>query len=58
MARQILRLAADPALRSRLGEAGRRQVLAHHTWKQNAAKILEAYASHDVVSLPLSKGTQ
>jgi glycosyltransferase involved in cell wall biosynthesis len=58
MAREILRLAADPALRSRLGEAGRRQVLAHHTWKQNAAKILEAYASHDVVSLPLSKGTQ
>src|SRR5437879_12275974 len=45
MARQILRLAADPQLRARLGEAGRKYVLATHTWEQNAAKILEAYAT-------------
>ena len=45
MARQILRLAADPQLRARLGEAGRKYVLATHTWEQNAARILEAYAT-------------
>jgi len=45
MARQILRLAADPQLRTRLGEAGRKYVLASHTWDQNAAKILEAYCA-------------
>jgi len=31
-ARQILRLLADPGLRARLGEAGRRYVEAHHAW--------------------------
>jgi glycosyltransferase involved in cell wall biosynthesis len=55
MAKQILRLAADAALRARLGEAGRKQVLATHTWKQNAARILEAYASLSERSAPRAK---
>ncbi len=45
MARQIVRLAGDPRLRTRLGEAGRRHVLAVHTWDRNAARILEAFAA-------------
>jgi glycosyltransferase involved in cell wall biosynthesis len=44
MACQIVRLAADPQLRARLGEAGRKHVLATHTWDQNAEKILQAYS--------------
>jgi glycosyltransferase involved in cell wall biosynthesis len=55
MAKQILRLATDRALRARLGEAGRKQVLAQHTWKQNAARILEAYASLSEPSAPRTK---
>jgi glycosyltransferase involved in cell wall biosynthesis len=43
MAREIIRLAADSSLRQRLGENGRRHVLATHTWTQNAAEILRAY---------------
>jgi glycosyltransferase involved in cell wall biosynthesis len=45
MARQLLTLAADAPLRSRLGQAGRRYVLEHHTWEQNALAILDAVAS-------------
>jgi glycosyltransferase involved in cell wall biosynthesis len=44
MAREIVRLAGDPALRRRLGTAGRAYVVANHTWRQNAIKALEAYA--------------
>ena len=43
MAREIVRLAADPELRHRLGESGRRHVLVTHTWARNAAEILRAY---------------
>jgi glycosyltransferase involved in cell wall biosynthesis len=43
MARQILRLAADRALREKLGSAGRAYVVTHHTWDANAAAILEIY---------------
>ncbi|MHB8742778.1 MAG: glycosyltransferase family 4 protein [Sulfuricaulis sp.] len=43
MAEKIIILAGDPELRQRLGEAGRRYVLAHHTWKENAARIITVY---------------
>ena len=43
MARNVLRLAADPALRGRLGDAGRAYVLANHTWDRNAATIVDVY---------------
>jgi len=46
MAQRIIALAADEPLRARLAEAGRRRVLASHTWERNAAKILEALAAH------------
>ena len=36
-------LAADPAERARLGEAGRRRVLAHYTMRQIAERTLEVY---------------
>lgn len=45
MARHILALAEDGALRTRLGEAGRRCVLSAHTWDRNAEAILEALAA-------------
>lgn len=43
MAACILRLARDPALRKRLGGAGRAEVLARHTWSRNAQAILDAF---------------
>ncbi len=43
MTDRILRLAADPDLRSSLGRAGRQYVVAHHTWRQNALHILQQY---------------
>lgn len=43
MAAQILRLAGDPELRQRLGDKGRRSVLATRTWTQNAKQILLSY---------------
>ncbi|GAB4507869.1 MAG: glycosyltransferase family 4 protein [Sulfuricaulis sp.] len=45
MAEKIVLLAGDPELRRRLGEAGRRYVLTHHTWKENAARIVAIYHS-------------
>lgn len=44
MADQIVRLVDDPALRERLGSAGRNYVTTHHTWHQNALKIEEIYS--------------
>lgn len=44
MAQAIVRLVEDPALRRRLGTAGRAYVSANHTWRQNAIKTLDAYA--------------
>lgn len=42
MADHILRLAADSELRERLSDAGRRRVLAEHTWERNASRIVDA----------------
>lgn len=41
MAEQIVRLIDDAELRQHLGTTGRAYVTAHHTWRQNALKILE-----------------
>ena len=48
MSRQILRLAADPLLRSRLGAAGRDRVLTFHTWDRNADALLQAHRDCDI----------
>jgi glycosyltransferase involved in cell wall biosynthesis len=37
LARSLLRLAADPALRERMGQAARRRALARPTWEETAA---------------------
>lgn len=55
MAQGILTLAADPQLRATLAEAGRRRVLASHTWERNATKILEARATHPTLRTTRSK---
>jgi glycosyltransferase involved in cell wall biosynthesis len=39
----ILRLARSRELRTRLGEAARREALDRHTWAHNAARVLDAY---------------
>lgn len=52
MAAHVLKLAADPGTRLRLGETGRRYVLATHTWKENAAKILEAFGANRAERAP------
>jgi glycosyltransferase involved in cell wall biosynthesis len=41
LARSLERLRRDRELRRRMGEAGRRHVLRHHTWQANLAKILQ-----------------
>jgi glycosyltransferase involved in cell wall biosynthesis len=41
LAMSLERLRRDEELRQRLGEAGRRHVLRHHTWRANLAKILQ-----------------
>jgi glycosyltransferase involved in cell wall biosynthesis len=40
LAERVLRLAADPGLRFRLGQQGRAYVLANHTWRRNAEAVL------------------
>jgi glycosyltransferase involved in cell wall biosynthesis len=40
LATAILLLAQDAGLRSRLGESARASAIAHHTWKQNAERVL------------------
>jgi len=45
LADRIVELAADPALRERLGAAGRAHVREHHTWRNNAEQIIRAHAS-------------
>jgi glycosyltransferase involved in cell wall biosynthesis len=52
MAREIVRLAADPQLRLRLGENARKHVLATHTWMQNAAEIVRAYEQCRAPAVP------
>ncbi len=41
----ILRLTTSPELRERLGAAARRTAVEHHTWKHNAQRVLNEYAS-------------
>ena len=45
LARAINRVALDPALRERMGAAGRRRVEAHFSWAQIAAETLALYRS-------------
>ena len=45
LAAAINRLAADPALRERLGRAGRRRVLDHFSWDAIAQTTLELYGA-------------
>lgn len=41
----ILRLTTSPEMRERLGAAARRTAVEHHTWKHNAQRVLNEYAS-------------
>ena len=45
LADRIVELAEDPALRARLGAAGRACATAHHTWRNNAEQIMAAQAA-------------
>jgi glycosyltransferase involved in cell wall biosynthesis len=45
LCKAIMRLTESRELRERLGAAARREAIAHHTWKHNAARVLEAYRS-------------
>jgi glycosyltransferase involved in cell wall biosynthesis len=42
-AEQILALLADPALRARMGELGRRRIAEQFGWRHEAPKLLRAY---------------
>lgn len=44
MAEKILQLSADAALRRQLGLVGRAYVVANHTWRKNAMRIIEIYS--------------
>lgn len=43
LAEGLLRLAGDPALRERLGEAARRTIEEGGTWAHRRAELVEAY---------------
>lgn len=43
LADAIVRLARDPQLRERLGRAALEAAVERHTWKRNAARVLETY---------------
>jgi glycosyltransferase involved in cell wall biosynthesis len=45
LAEAILRLSSSRELRERLGGAARDAAIANHTWKHNAQRVLDAYAS-------------
>jgi glycosyltransferase involved in cell wall biosynthesis len=45
LAAAIARLVDDPALRASLGDAARRDAVAHHTWRVHVERILAALAS-------------
>jgi glycosyltransferase involved in cell wall biosynthesis len=45
LADRIVELASDPALRARLGAAGRACATASHTWRNNAEQIVAAHAA-------------
>jgi len=42
LAAQLARLIGDPGERQRLGDAARRSVSEHHTWRRNAEAVLAA----------------
>jgi len=44
LAQAILKLLADPQLRARMGEAGRRKVLENYTWEIVANRVREVYS--------------
>jgi len=44
LAQAILKLLADPQLRARMGEAGRRKVLENYTWEIVANRVRRMYA--------------
>jgi glycosyltransferase involved in cell wall biosynthesis len=50
LAETILRLAADAQLRIELGRNARETALAHHTWRQNASRVLAYYADTRLAS--------
>ena len=43
----LQRLADNPALRQRMGAAGRQQVLERHTWPASAEKLMRLYRELD-----------
>lgn len=43
LAKQITRLAGDPALRTRLGAAARLSAIEKYTWQRNAARVIGAF---------------
>jgi len=45
LADRIVELAEDPALRARLGAAGRACATSQHTWRNNAEQIMAAHAA-------------
>lgn len=45
LASALRRLLADPALRRRMGEAGRKKVLAHYTWDRIVAAVARCYSA-------------
>lgn len=54
LAEAISRLAADTVLRTELGRNARKTVLARHTWRQNARRVLAFYPN----ARPSSTGTE
>jgi phosphatidylinositol alpha 1,6-mannosyltransferase len=50
----VERLVRDPALRARLGEAGRRRVL-HRTWSALTDELLAHYATAGAPALALPR---
>jgi glycosyltransferase involved in cell wall biosynthesis len=49
LAQAIQRLVADVQLRIELGRNARQSVLARHTWRQNARRVLAYYAENQRV---------
>jgi glycosyltransferase involved in cell wall biosynthesis len=45
LSRELMRMAAAPELRERLGAAARRAAIERHTWTHNAERVLNAYRS-------------
>jgi glycosyltransferase involved in cell wall biosynthesis len=52
LAEAIVRLIDDGCLRARLGQAARAAAEAHHTWRQNAERVLTCLEGEREASLP------